>query len=91
VEASSELADGNRGGHVERYERLRHCALAGEPDGHRLGLALLERRGLVAWSRAWQQSAPPAPPAGRAVEPPAGADELVGVLAAMALACIGGR
>lgn len=35
--------------------------------------------------------APPLPPARLGVEPPAGADEIVGVLAAMALACVGGR
>jgi hypothetical protein len=92
VVASGERADDSRDGDVERYERLRRCALSGEPDGHRLGLALLERRGLVAWSRAWQQTAPSAPPAATAaVAPSAGADELVGVLAAMALACLGGR
>jgi hypothetical protein len=90
VEASGELA--GDGGDVERYERLRACALAGEPDGHRFGLALLERRGLVAWARAWQQSAPrPSPPARPAVEPAAGAGELVGVLVSMALACVDGR
>lgn len=90
MEASGELA--GDGGDVERYERLRACALAGEPDGRRFGLALLERRGLVAWARAWQQSAPrPSPPADPAGEPAAGAGELVDVLAAMALACLGGR
>jgi hypothetical protein len=94
VEASDEPADGDGDGDgdVERYERLRACALAGEPDGHRLGLALLERRGLAAWARAWQETAPrPSPPARAAVEPPAGAAELVGVLASMALACLAGR
>jgi hypothetical protein len=90
VEASDEpAADPERA--VERYERLRRCALAGEPDGHRLGLALLERRGLAAWTRAWQESAPrPSPPARAAVEPPGGS-ELVAVLASMALACVAGR
>ena len=36
---------------VERYEQLRSHALDGEPSGFRLGLALLERRGVAAWSR----------------------------------------
>jgi hypothetical protein len=91
VEASDEPA--GDGGDVERYERLRACALSGEPDGWRLGLALLERRGLAAWTRAWQDTAPlpAAAPARPAVEPPAGAGELVGVLASMALACLAGR
>ncbi len=91
MEASSERA-GDGVSDVERYERLRGCALAGEPDGHRLGLALLERRGLAAWTRAWQETAPlpSAAPARPAVEPPAGAGELVGVLASMALACLAG-
>lgn len=90
MEASSEPAAA--GGDVERYERLRACALAGEPDGHRLGLALLERRGLAAWTRAWQEAAPrPSPPA-PAVGPPTGDGEreIVGVLASMALACLAG-
>ena len=92
MEASGELA-GDGGGDVERYEQLRACALAGEPDGWRLGLALLERRGVAAWTRAWQ-SAAPAPssqPARSPLEPPAGAGEIVGVLASMALACLAGR
>jgi len=92
VEASDELAGDRVVGDVERYERLRACALSGERDGWRLGLALLERRGVAAWSRAWRESAPtrPAPVARAAVEPPAGAGELVGVLASMALACLAG-
>lgn len=87
MEASGELAGD---GDVERYERLRRCALGGDPDGHRFGLALLERRGVAAWARAWQTTTPssPLPPA---VEVPAGADELVDVLATMALACLAGR
>jgi hypothetical protein len=91
VEASGELAgDAND---VERYERLRACVLGGEPDGHRLGLALLERRGVAAWTRAWPATAaaPAPPPARPAVEAPVGAGELVGVLASMALACLAGR
>jgi hypothetical protein len=74
---------------VERYEQLRARALAGEPDGFRLGLALLERRGLAAWSRALKTtaSARPAPPVRPTAEAPASASEIVAVLATMALAC----
>jgi len=94
VEASDEPAAAERDPDraAERYERLRACALAGEPDGHRLGLALLERRGMAAWARAWQEAAlPPSSPAPPAVELLAGAGDLVGVLASMALACLTGR
>jgi hypothetical protein len=75
---------------VERYEQLRTHALDGEPAGFRLGLALLERRGMAAWSRAWASTA--SATAAAAVPPPvplvpvAVDDELVGVLASMALA-----
>jgi hypothetical protein len=91
VEASGERAGG--GGEVERYERLRACALGGDPDGHRFGLALLERRGVAAWARAWQTTmpAPSPPPARPALGPTPDARELVGVLATMALACLAGR
>ncbi len=87
MEASGELAGD---GDVERYERLRRAALGGDPDGHRFGLALLERRGVAAWARAWQTTTPssPLPPA---VEASAGADEIVDLLATMALACLAGR
>ena len=71
---------------VERYERLRCRALGGEAAGWQLGLALLQRRGVAAWTRAW----PTAPSARPALPAPAGAGEIVGVLADMALACAGG-
>jgi hypothetical protein len=75
---------------VERYERLRAQALEGDPSGVRLGLALLERRGVVAWTRAWQTTTPT--PARSAIAMPAADnDQLVGVLASMALACVSGR
>jgi hypothetical protein len=74
---------------VERYEQLRARALGGDAGGWRLGLAVLEHRGVVAWTRAWQATAPtptrPAP-----VESVAVSDELVGALASMALACVSG-
>jgi hypothetical protein len=74
---------------VERYEQLRAQALEGDPSGLRLGLALLERRGVVAWTRAWQTTTSPARPA--LTTPAANNDQLVGVLASMALACVSAR
>jgi hypothetical protein len=75
---------------VERYEQLRAQALEGDPSGLRLGLALLERRGVVAWTRAWQATTPT--PTRRAIPAPAAdSDQLVGLLASMALACVFGR
>ena len=76
-------------GDVERYEQLRARALDGEPSGFRLGLALLQRRGVAAWTRAWQGTTvarEPQPVAASVVELPAASSELVGALANMALA-----
>jgi hypothetical protein len=65
---------------------LRGHALAGAPGSSRLGLALLQDRGVSAWSRAWHSTAPApavsAPPAALV-----GEQEIVRVLASMALAC----
>jgi hypothetical protein len=76
---------------VERYEQLRRRALDGEVQGWQLGLAVLERRGVAAWLRAWQLTTP-APAAGPSARPmapqPMAAAEVVGVLASMALACL---
>jgi hypothetical protein len=79
-----------RGDELERYEQLRARALHGDASGWRLGLGVLEHRGVVAWTRAWRTTTPaPAPaPSG---EPVAVSDELVGALASMALACVSGR
>lgn len=78
------------GADVERYEQLRSHALDGESCGFRLGLALLERRGMAAWARAWGDAVPtrlaPALESPAAPAPAAVADELVGALASMALA-----
>lgn len=74
-------------GDVERYEALRRQALDGTESGWRLGLALLQRRGVTAWSRAWRGTArlePVQPVSDRT----SGDDEVIGVLAAMALACL---
>ncbi len=84
------MTDGPVAVDVERYEQLRSHALKGGPSGFRLGLAVLERRGVVAWSRAWSSTAPAKPAAAissRAALPPVASDEeLVGALASMALA-----
>jgi hypothetical protein len=76
---------------VERYEQLRARVVSGEPDCFRLGLAMLERRGVAAWSRAWQATAPaPAPAAGphraAVAQLPSDARQLVDALATIALA-----
>ncbi len=75
---------------VVRYEQLRASALGGDPSGWRLGLAVLEHRGVVAWTRAWQSTAPE-PARAAAPKPVAVSDELVGALAGLALACVAGR
>ena len=74
---------------VQRYEQLRSHALEGGPAGFTLGLALLERRGVAAWARAWQGAAPTRElqrPEASVVELPTASGELVGALASMALA-----
>ena len=73
---------------VRRYEQLRSHALDGEPSAFRLGLALLERRGVTAWVRAWGSIAHPEPaprlqPASATAQV---GDALVSALASMALA-----
>jgi hypothetical protein len=77
-------------GDVQRYEQLRSHALEGGPSGFRLGLALLERRGVAAWARAWEATtqAQDAQHSSTAsgVQLPAASRELVGALASLALA-----
>jgi hypothetical protein len=51
-------------------------------------LAVLQRQGMVAWLRAGKVLAPPPP---RPAAEVGVGDELVGVLATMAMACIEGR
>ncbi|WP_204079912.1 hypothetical protein [Mycobacterium riyadhense] len=75
---------------VNGYELLRARALGGEADGWRLGLGVLQQRGVAAWLRLRQATvpnvSPPTPT--RAAPPLAGSveAELVGLLASMALA-----
>jgi hypothetical protein len=85
------IDEGARGrGDVDRYEQLRSQALVGGPGGSRLGLALLQHRGVTAWTRAWQ-STTPGPVMSTPSPVPVGASvaerEIVSVLASMALAC----
>jgi hypothetical protein len=51
-----------------------------------LGAALLASKGMAAWMRGWR-ACTPAPPGARAPAPPGSQSEVVGLLAAMALAC----
>lgn len=82
--------DGGGGGLMERYEELRRRVLGGQPDGFRLGLAILQRQGMSAWMRAWDDLGQPVggtpvfppPPS-----PPAVSQSVVSVLASMTLAC----
>jgi hypothetical protein len=72
---------------------LRQRALSGDAAGWRLGLAVLQHRGVAAWlrARAGAATAPPSRPApqrtGRPVMAGA-AEELVGALASMALGAL---
>jgi len=92
VETGNDIDDtgGDGSDVVDGYEQLRRRALTGDTDGWRLGLAVLQQRGVAAWLRVRQASvATVSPPtAARAGSPIAGnADaELVGLLASMALA-----
>src|SRR5258708_4700772 len=75
-----------------RYEALRSVALAEGAGPAGLSAGLLMAQGVAAWMRGWRACVPPAPgapaPAGGGAGPAA---EVVGVLAAMALACAGGE
>lgn len=95
AEAVVHVADG--GGLVAAYEQLRACALAGDGQGWRLGLAVVYRQGLAGWMRAVDGLAParsqPATPTTSSVSTGStgvsvsASEPLVAVLASMALAC----
>jgi hypothetical protein len=75
---------------VDGYEQLRARALGGDTDGWRLGLGVLQQRGVAAWLRVRQAAMPtvsPPTPARAGSRLAGGVDaELVGLLASMALA-----
>ena len=78
---------------VNGYEQLRRQALAGDAAGWRLGLAVLQHRGMAAWLRV-RASTPTAGPVRSASQPAAraivagAAEDLVGLLASMALGAL---
>jgi hypothetical protein len=92
VEANNDIHDARNGGSevVDGYEQLRVRALRGDVDGWRLGLGVLQQRGVAAWLRVRPAAAatdPPPTPARSAPPVGGGVDaELVGLLASMALA-----
>ena len=75
-----------------QYEQLRQVALAGHAEGWRHGLGVLTTRGMTGWMSACQTIPPPPRPAPSAPTRTAAeglgsdADELITVMAAMALA-----
>jgi hypothetical protein len=77
------------GNAAERYEELRRRVLGGEPDGWRLGLAVLQRQGVAAWIRVWDDIAR-APVKSAVAAPGPRCEELVAVLAGMVLCVAGG-
>jgi hypothetical protein len=74
---------------VQRYEQLRGAAVDGQPAGS-LGLALLRARGVAGWMRAWPGCTPVPSKPGTLALPSGGAQDIVGVLAEMALAVAAG-
>ncbi|MEV0938169.1 hypothetical protein ACIBMX_41310 [Streptomyces phaeochromogenes] len=73
---------------ADRYEELRAAVAEGTGEGWRLGRGVLVAKGMASWAAAWRSL--PTPPARPSPErPPAlsgDSDEVVRVLAAMALA-----
>lgn len=76
---------------MERYEQLRLDALAGTGQGWRWGRGVLEGRGVAAWMATWTEletnvavPSMPTPTVAAAGSPRS--EQLVAVLAAMALA-----
>jgi hypothetical protein len=81
---------------MDGYEQLRRRVLDGDVSGWRMGLAVVQHRGLAAWLRVRRSVCPP--PAGTAaLGAPATVgglggigDQLVAVLAGMALGVVRG-
>ena len=90
MEAHNDIDDtgGERSDVVDGYERLRAKALCGDTEGWRLGLGVLQQRGVAAWLRVRQATVPAACPPARVTPLSAGGvgGQLVGLLASMALA-----
>ena len=86
-------SDGGPGTMTADYEALRSAVLQHGVGGPRLGRAVIERAGMVAWMEAWS-AAPPAPTSTAAdsvlVRSAAGT-EAVQILVGMALAVMGGN
>jgi hypothetical protein len=80
-----------RAGSDARYEQLRHAALHGRAEAFPLGLAVLTRQGLTAWTRTIAELTPtPTAPTFAATDaptplPPTLTRELVNILAALTL------
>ena len=60
METRNDIDDTSGGGSdvVDGYEQLRARALTGDTDGWRLGLGMLQQRGVAAWLRVRQATAP---------------------------------
>jgi len=92
VETGNDIDDtgGDRSDVVDGYEQLRVRALRGDADGWRLGLGVVQQRGVAAWLRVRRAAVPTvsSPTPTRAASRLAGGveAELVGLLASMALA-----
>jgi hypothetical protein len=79
---------------VDGYEQLRARALGGAAVGWRLGLGVLQQRGVAAWPRLREATVPTVSPTPAQSAPPVAGGveaELVGLLASMALAVATGR
>jgi hypothetical protein len=73
VEVDNDIDDtgDDRSDVVDGYEQLRARALGGEADGWRLGLSVLQQRGVAAWLRLRQATVPKvSPPTPARAEPP---------------------
>jgi hypothetical protein len=93
VPTPPDAGHGGAGGLDARYEQLRHAAVHARAQAFPLGLAVLTRHGLTAWTRALAELTPvasppaaPAPADAALTFPAAVTRELVSILAALTLA-----